>query len=100
MRKFLIPFNKNSNYVDSYKELFQEEIQIINEEFTALKILLLPFRATIIIEDIHIYWYLYFIRLDLILIHLLIMNNYQIAFVEGGSSQLQQHWQKKLKRMY
>ena len=69
MRKFLVPFNKNSNYIDSYKELFQEEIQIIHGEFTALKILLLPFRATVIIEDIHIYWYLYFIRLDLILIH-------------------------------
>ena len=69
MKNFLVLFNKNINYVNSYKELFKKDLHIISERFTALKILFLPFRATIIIEDIHIYWYLYFIRLDLILIH-------------------------------
>ena len=69
MRKFLVPFNKNKNYINPYKKLFHEEIKIINNRFAPLKILLLPFRSTVIIEDIHIYWYLYFIRLDLILIH-------------------------------
>ena len=68
---FLVRFNRNRMYINSYKQLFKSDLKIISGFLSMFKILFLPLKAKVIIEDIHIYWYLYIIRFDLIIIHIL-----------------------------
>jgi hypothetical protein len=69
-RVYLLPFNQNLSYVDAYKVILGKRVSILSGDFVPLKLLFLPLRARIIIEDVHIYWYLILLRFDLVVIHI------------------------------
>ena len=67
---YLLPFNSNHLYLDAYKTVFGKRLVFLSGIFTPLKILFLPLRARLIIEDIHVYWYLILLRFDIEIIHI------------------------------
>ena len=69
-RVYLLPFNQNLSYVDAYKMILGKRISVLSGALVPLKILFLPLRARLIIEDVHIYWYLILIRFDLAVTHI------------------------------
>jgi len=69
-RVYLLPFNQNLGYVDAYKTILGKRVSVLSGALIPLKILFLPLRARLIIEDIHIYWYLILLRFDLVVIHI------------------------------
>ena len=68
-KNFLVRFNRNRMYINSYKQLFKSDLKIISGFYRCLKSFFF-LKSKVIIEDIHIYWYLYIIRFDLIIIHI------------------------------
>lgn len=68
-RIYLLPFNQSLGYVDAYKAVLGKRVSILSGALAPLKILFLPLRARLIIEDVHIYWYLVLLRFDLVVIH-------------------------------
>lgn len=66
---YLVPFNFNQSYLDAYSNLFKKRLKILTGKFIIIKLFFLPYKAKVIIEDIHMYWYVYIIRFDLILYH-------------------------------
>ena len=64
---YLVPFNLNFAYIDSYTRLFKDRMRMLYDPF---QILILPLFSKVIIEDIHKFSWVYFFRLDLFLIHI------------------------------
>jgi hypothetical protein len=64
---YLVPFNNNLNYLDPYKKLFKNRIKLL---LNPLDIFLIPLFSTLLIEDIHKFSLMYFIRLDLYIVHI------------------------------
>lgn len=88
-RVYLLPFNQNLGYVDAYKTILGKRVFVLSGAFACLKILFLPLRARLIIEDVHIYWYLILLRFDLVVIHIPRGGcTFKIGWKDSGASKL------------